>query len=647
MAQDYDDPPNLLPRYTDALQLQDVNVRQMRGIMNHYGISLRDQNNNILPAFRAGNGRFDRHRQPYIDAILQHFRQQPNQPPPQPAPNIPQQPPNNPPQQPQQQNINIVDALRQLMIQLNESKEQKFDKKFHGKKDESIQDFIKYCKTYKELYGKSSDWIYKKILTFGLQDYAARVAHDNRGITFYDLDTLFDWLYLQFYGEEQLDKKKELWETFRQEPRENIDSAYHRYLALLNDYKVAISFAAERGANSILNVPPTEKESFTCFFNGLYKETQLILLTQIETQQKAWNLQSIKEVMRSVKALTVSSHGLNLKYSHNSRRYRNNPNFDNTNKSQDKSKAEKSVSVDSSGAKSKVNKPQIPRKDTRRCYNCNEIGHIAPQCPKKKSNQVKSQPTSESAKEIDKTKPIQPKAQNYLINDDNNYNNHQGMYYDHFMMEVVEEEDEDTFDEEHASHCNCWKCSHILPTGHVLFQETSEDDLDVFSSSEFIFDDQEDDTHKDISWHSANWSDDENALEDDELTATHMNSSWNNTNSSDNKQAFRNEKITTIITKSSENEDQLNQQPIDGNGNIESTIISVNQPKETVAKGNIQGSRQKTKLHPRSNQSKIDKMYIVKTKQPKVKDTNFNRDTLKIDLEFNEFMKRKATRFKN
>ena len=50
-----------------------------------------------------------------------------------------------------------------------------------------------------------------------------------------------------------------------------------------------MQFVAERRASATVIVVPTEKESFTKFMNGLYRETQLILLTQMETHRKPCN----------------------------------------------------------------------------------------------------------------------------------------------------------------------------------------------------------------------------------------------------------------------------------------------------------------------------------------------------------------------
>ena len=101
--QDYDDPGHVLQRYSNAAELQNYNIRRMRGIMNHFNIPLRDDNDAILPQFRTGNNTFILRRQPYIDAILAHFRQPAQNPAPQPAPNPPIQ-------QPQNVNIVTIDA---------------------------------------------------------------------------------------------------------------------------------------------------------------------------------------------------------------------------------------------------------------------------------------------------------------------------------------------------------------------------------------------------------------------------------------------------------------------------------------------------------------------------------------------------------
>ena len=585
--QDYDDPGHVLQRYSNAAELQNYNIRRMRGIMNHFNIPFRDDNGIILPQFRTGNNAFILRRQPYIDAIIAHFRQPPQDPVPQPAPNpAPNIPVNQPVQQPQ--NVNFVEAFQQLLRQLNESKEQKFNRKFHGKKTESIQDFIKYCKTYKELYSKTDDWIYKKILTNGFQGYAAKIAHDNRGISFYDLKSLFDWSYRQFYGEEQLDKKQESWERFRQEPNENIDSAYHRYLALLNDYKVAISFAAERGANSVLNVPPTEKESFTYFINGLYKETQLILLTQIETQNKSWNLQSVKDVMRSVKALTVSSHGLNLKYSHNARRYNNRNKFSNE-ISFENSQTRNSATED------EVKTPSQIRKDTRKCYNCNEIGHIAPNCPKKKQQQIKPNPMQTQPKLSEQARQKESKVEN-LYMENPHHRAFQNIYEDHFMIEAPMNfwSDDEDFEEQHSPDCCCWSCSSKL-----------KEDFDIELSISNL---------------------DENEKEKNEINKDFEKESFSNEISFENSQT-RNNNSDSESSMSTLKEESARLE-----------AISVEQPKEAVIKRHGQNSE--LRMNPSSNQSKIDKITNVKP-------NNEQKNNEQFSLESDEFMKRKSTRFKH
>ena len=497
--QDYEVPQNILQRYNNQADFSAYTVIQIRGIMHHYNIPYRDANNQILPQFRTSNGNFIRIRRPYIDAVLQHFQQQ------QPAPNPnPLQPPAPPIIQPQQnQNIQFlsVQALQQILQNMSDKKEQKFERKFHGKQEESVQDFIKYCNTYKELYGKTEDWMYKKILTNGLQNYAATVAHDNRGISFYDLNSLYDWLYLQFYGEQQLELKKKSWEEFQQNPREAIDVAYYRYIALKRDYERAIEFAAQRGANSSLNIAPTEKESFTKFFNGLYKETQLILLTQIETQNKEYKLSSIQQVLRSVKALTVSAHGLKLKYSYDQRstvnnrnngnnnstsrnrknqnnpndqnnygqqqhrnrnynrqydnnRYHNQQNYRNQNHhNQQRNNAnnyngnDKSILKKTENATEKRNESKNvtfnPHAD-KTCYNCGEEGHIATNCTNPK-NQAKVE-QNKQALAIEKQV--------------------QWQYPDHFYM--IQHEDyskQDTLtvnhghkEDDHEGNCECFTC---------------------------------------------------------------------------------------------------------------------------------------------------------------------------------------------
>ena len=511
---DYDMPDNILQRYGNA-DLAAHTMRQMRGIMHHHHIPYRDDNNNILDAFRARNGNFIPRRQPYIDAIVQHFAQQPQNQPAAP-PNQPPAPPNQPnnPQQPVNQNMQIlsVAALQQILQSINDKKEQKFDRKFHGKQDESVQDFIKYCNTYRELYSKTEDWMYKKILTYGLQDYAARVAHDNRGTSYYDLKSLYDWLYVQFYGEQQLEIKKKSWEEFEQIPQEAIDVCYYRYVAVKSDYERAIEFAAERGANSSLNVAPTEKEAFTKFFNGLYKETQLVLLTQIEVKGLDFKLNSVQQVLKSVKALTVSAHGLRLKYSYDQRSAKNqrhqnnqfnqnnygqqqrrnrNHNQQNNNRPHNQGNYSNQNQYCQSNAQNKYNnktnqqhtsnknytshsnnpptanngssKKNFNPHANKTCYNCGEQGHIATNCrnkSKRNQNNQQNDKTHQSNNDNDDNQNHAAVIERENVHTSNR--NNMWQYPDHFyLMEKLIDysEDEESIDTEtHSLNCQCFTC---------------------------------------------------------------------------------------------------------------------------------------------------------------------------------------------
>ena len=504
---DYDMPENVLQRYGNAADLAAHTIRQMRGIMHHHHIPYRDDNNNILETFRARNGNFIPRRQPYIDAIVQHFAQQ--------VQNQPAAPPNQPnnPQQPNNQNMQIlsVAALQQILQSINEKKEQKFDRKFHGKPEESVQDFIKYCNTYRELYSKTEDWMYKKILTYGLQDYAARVAHDNRGTSYYDLKSLYDWLYVQFYGEQQLEIKKLAWEDFEQVPQEAIDVCYYRYIAVKSDYERAIEFAAARGANSSLNIAPTDKEAFTKFFNGLYKETQLVLLTQIETKGLDFKLNSIQQVLKSVKALTVSAHGLKLKYSYdqrstrsqrsqnnqfnrnnygqqqhknrshnqqNNNRYHNQNNYRNQNRHHEnktqniyKNKHNQQNTSNKNNT-SNGNNPSTANNGSSRvtfnahadktCYSCGKQGHIATNCRNKsktnQNNQHNNNPHQSDSNNNTQHHATAIERENAQASNKNNM----WQYPDHFyLMEKsidYREDDQSIEEDNHGLHCNCFTC---------------------------------------------------------------------------------------------------------------------------------------------------------------------------------------------
>ena len=57
-----------------------LNVMQMRGVMHHFKIPFRDNNGNILPQFRTNGNTFVTRRSPYIEAVLTHFEQRPQQP---------------------------------------------------------------------------------------------------------------------------------------------------------------------------------------------------------------------------------------------------------------------------------------------------------------------------------------------------------------------------------------------------------------------------------------------------------------------------------------------------------------------------------------------------------------------------------------
>ena len=66
----------VLQQYHNEAHFRGLNVRQIRGVMVHFNIPLRDINGDILPQYRSNNGNFIRYRAPYINAVLAHFQQQ-------------------------------------------------------------------------------------------------------------------------------------------------------------------------------------------------------------------------------------------------------------------------------------------------------------------------------------------------------------------------------------------------------------------------------------------------------------------------------------------------------------------------------------------------------------------------------------------
>ena len=158
--------------------------------------------------------------------------------------------------------------------------------------------------------------MYRKILSNGLIGYAKNIATDCYDEAFFDLKSLYDWLWLQFNGIAKLEKCKDLWLNFQQLSGEHVDQAYYRYIQLKRDYESAVKFATDRGENPALNAKPTETEMFKKFINGLYKTTQQQLLQVLTNRQLEWKFDNINTVLKDVKLLTTSSFGINLKYSH-------------------------------------------------------------------------------------------------------------------------------------------------------------------------------------------------------------------------------------------------------------------------------------------------------------------------------------------
>ena len=138
------------------------------------------------------------------------------------------------------------------------------------------------------------------MLSNGLNGEALNSADGNVHQAFTNLNTLHDWLCSQFYCVRKLEQARDNYENFRQRSQEAVGVAHYRYVQLRNAHTQAVAFTIE----------------FRFFINGLYPSINLqqMIMTFIGTREFPKTFASVKKTVDEVKSATISSGGLNLKY---------------------------------------------------------------------------------------------------------------------------------------------------------------------------------------------------------------------------------------------------------------------------------------------------------------------------------------------
>ena len=194
--------------------------------------------------------------------------------------------------------------------------------KFHGKHGENPVTFIKSVKTYKTLYGKDEDVMYKHIVNHCLRDNAKDRWFMMRHIAV-DYKTLIDWLYEYFDGKANVEGKLKEWTQFRVTKGDSPRQMWIKYKELVYQIQAEVEFARERNVQSLLNKLPDQADLFRGFVNRVPQRIGEEIMKYIAMHDLSPTMINAEKAMIFVEkfmnpgyGITVSSYGQNYDIMH-------------------------------------------------------------------------------------------------------------------------------------------------------------------------------------------------------------------------------------------------------------------------------------------------------------------------------------------